>query len=122
VNLEPPSGSRISVTTDGLNALVVIPHGGGGVMRYFVGLFVLAWLGAWAAISGTVVGRMLSSGSLPCLLGRGRDPYRGHGGVLGLSGSSPLRAGIAEADAEQRDIRLRSSPISIGFLVRIVRA
>jgi hypothetical protein len=49
VNLEPPSGSRVSVTTEGAHPLIVLPHGSGGLMRYFVGLFLLAWLGkdAW---------------------------------------------------------------------------
>src|SRR6516164_9276669 len=44
MNLEPPSGSRISVTTTDTYPLIVAPHKGAGVMRYFVGLFLLGWL------------------------------------------------------------------------------
>lgn len=45
--LEPPSGSRISVTTDGADPVIVIPHRNGGPMRYLMGLFILFWLGGW---------------------------------------------------------------------------
>ena len=45
---EPPSGSKILVTTDGADTLIVVPHASGGSTRYLTGLFVLAWLGGWA--------------------------------------------------------------------------
>ena len=61
---EPPRGSRISVTTEGVNPLIVVPHESGGLMRYFVGLFVLAWLGGWTVGFVSVV-RTLSSGGTP---------------------------------------------------------
>jgi hypothetical protein len=48
VTLELLSGSRISVTTDGADTVIAIPHDGGGAGRYFRGLFLLAWLGVWA--------------------------------------------------------------------------
>jgi hypothetical protein len=64
VNLEPPSGSGISVKTEGAHPLIVVPHGSGGLMRYFVGLFVLAWLGGWLVGFGSVVWT-LSSGTAP---------------------------------------------------------
>jgi hypothetical protein len=64
VSLEPPRGSRISVTTEGVNPLIVAPHESGGLMRYFVGLFVLAWLGGWTVGFVSVV-RTLSSGGTP---------------------------------------------------------
>jgi len=67
VNLEPPSGSRISVTTDGANPLIVIPHGNGGLMRYFVGLFLLAWLGGWFAGFSSAFSK-LSSGQASAML------------------------------------------------------
>jgi hypothetical protein len=63
VSFEPPSGSKISVTTDGADPVIVVPHGNVGVMRYFVGLFLLAWLGGWFAGFSNVV-RMLSSGKV----------------------------------------------------------
>jgi hypothetical protein len=61
VNLEPPSGSRISVTTDGGHPRIVIPHGNDSPMRYFIGLFMLAWLGGWFAGFSNEVSK-LSSG------------------------------------------------------------
>jgi hypothetical protein len=61
VNLEPPSGSRISVTTDGAYPLIVVPHGNGGLIRYYVGLFLLVWLGLWFAGFSSAVSS-LSSG------------------------------------------------------------
>jgi len=64
VNLEPPSGSKISLTTDGAHPLIRVPHGSGGVMRYFVGMFLLAWLGGWfVGLIATVW--KLSSGAAP---------------------------------------------------------
>jgi hypothetical protein len=67
VNLEPPSGSRIYVTSVGAEALILIPQGDGGVMRYFVGLFVLAWLGGWVVGFSSAVSQ-LSSGKAPAFL------------------------------------------------------
>ncbi len=45
LSLQPPSDSRISVTTEGGHPRIVVPHGNDSPMRYFVGLFSLAWLG-----------------------------------------------------------------------------
>jgi hypothetical protein len=47
VNLEPPSGSRISVTADDADLLIAIPPGSGGRLRYLVRLILLVWLGGW---------------------------------------------------------------------------
>ena len=61
VNLKPPIGSRISVTTDGAHSLIVVPHGNGGLMRYYVGLFLLVWFGMWFVGFSSAVSE-LSSG------------------------------------------------------------
>jgi hypothetical protein len=61
MNLEPPSASRISITTNDTYPLIVVPRQGAGVMRYFVGLFLLAWLGGWLAAFSSGVSK-LSSG------------------------------------------------------------
>jgi hypothetical protein len=68
MNLEPPSGSRISVTTNDTYPLIVVPHKGAGVTRYFVGpfllawlLFLLAWLDGWLAGFSSALSK-LSSG------------------------------------------------------------
>jgi hypothetical protein len=44
----PPPGSKITVRTDDGDPVVVIPSGGGGLMRYGTGLFMMCWLGGWA--------------------------------------------------------------------------
>jgi hypothetical protein len=48
MDLKPPSGSNISIVTDGTDPMIVIPNTGGGTSRYFPGLFLLFWLGGWA--------------------------------------------------------------------------
>ena len=63
MNLEPPSGSRISVTTNVTYPLIVVPHKGAGVMRYFVGLFLLAWLGGWLAGFSSAMSKLSSGGT-----------------------------------------------------------
>ena len=61
MKLEPPSGFRISLTTDGTYPLIVIPHGNGGPMRYFFVLFVLAWFCGWTAVFGSLALQLLSA-------------------------------------------------------------
>jgi hypothetical protein len=48
VKPELPGDSKISVTAEGADTLISVPHGGGGPGSYFAGLFLLAWLGGWA--------------------------------------------------------------------------
>ena len=43
----PPEGSQIIIDNLNGHQLVVVPHGSGGVMRYFIGLFLLFWMGGW---------------------------------------------------------------------------
>ncbi len=45
--LTPPPGSAIAVTTDGAAPVITIPQPSGGFSRWFVGLFILFWLGMW---------------------------------------------------------------------------
>lgn len=47
MNLTPPAGSTIMVTTDGSDPVVTIPAGSGGVSRFFMAAFLLFWLGGW---------------------------------------------------------------------------
>src|SRR5665213_736710 len=47
MDLNPPAGSKISVLGDGPDPIVRIPAAS-NPMRYFVGLFLLFWLGGWA--------------------------------------------------------------------------
>jgi hypothetical protein len=60
VNLVPPTGSGISVTTDGGHPRIVVPHGNDSPMRYFVGPFMLAWLGGWFAAFSSEVSKLAS--------------------------------------------------------------
>jgi hypothetical protein len=46
VNLDLPSGSKLSMKTEGGDTVIIVPYEG-GPFRYFTGLFVLAWLGGW---------------------------------------------------------------------------
>src|SRR5262245_1241724 len=47
MSFTPPTGSRILVKTDGLDSVIVVPQGSAGPLRYFIGLFLLFWLGGW---------------------------------------------------------------------------
>jgi hypothetical protein len=67
LNLAPPSGFRISVTTDGGHPLIVVPHRS-GPMRYFVGLFLLAWIGGWFAGFSSAIWALLSGKGPPFLV------------------------------------------------------
>jgi hypothetical protein len=62
MDLMPPSGSKILVTTSGADTVITIPQGSGGPMRYFAGLFLLFWLGGWFAGFGTAASKLRSGG------------------------------------------------------------
>jgi len=47
MDVNPPAGSQISVVRDGGDPVIVIPAPRGS-SRYFMGLFLLFWLGLWA--------------------------------------------------------------------------
>lgn len=64
MDLQPPAGSKISITTEGPDPTIVIPATSSAT-RYFMGLFLLFWLGMWTTgfrdagskvISGTANG------------------------------------------------------------------
>ena len=61
MDLQPPAGSNISVTTDGPDPTIVIPAAS-SAMRYFTGLFILFWLGMWT-IGFRDVGSKVISGN-----------------------------------------------------------
>ena len=108
MNVEPPSGSRISVTSDGAHPLILIPHGR-GPLRYVVRLFFPAWLVGWFA--GFISeGWKLWSGEANPFLAHSLDAARRLRRVFDLSGVSLSRAGVTEADAQQGDMRFWGSP------------
>ncbi|MHC9511063.1 hypothetical protein [Kangiella sp. M94] len=43
----PPEGSQIRIDNLEGHQLIVVPHGSGSAMRYFLGLFFLFWMGGW---------------------------------------------------------------------------
>ena len=47
MNQSPLHGSSIEVGTHNGYQHVIIPHGNGGITRYFIGAFLLFWLGGW---------------------------------------------------------------------------
>ena len=62
MDLMPPNGSKILVTTSGADTVVTIPQGSGGPMRYFAGLFLLFWLGGWLVGGGMAASKLWSGG------------------------------------------------------------
>jgi hypothetical protein len=66
--INPPPGSTITLTNDGADPVLSIPQRSGGVMRYFVGLFVLFWLGAWFVGFRDAGTRILSGSANPFLI------------------------------------------------------
>ena len=43
----PPQGSDIEIDTLNGHQSILVPHGSGGAMRYFIGIFLLFWMGGW---------------------------------------------------------------------------
>lgn len=62
MNVMPPSGSKILVTTSGPDHVITVPWGSSGPMRYFAGLFLLFWLGGWLVGGGVAVSKLWSGG------------------------------------------------------------
>jgi hypothetical protein len=59
MDLNPPEGSKISVSYDGGDPTVVIPSKG-SASRYFGGVFLLCWLGGWAFGFVSVLSQLMS--------------------------------------------------------------
>jgi hypothetical protein len=66
--INPPPGSIITLTSDGADSVLRIPQRSSSVMRYFVGLFVLFWLGAWFMGFRDVGTRIISGSANPFLI------------------------------------------------------
>ena len=45
--MEPPKNSNIEKRIHNGSQEIVIPHGSGGIFRYFIATFLLFWLGGW---------------------------------------------------------------------------
>lgn len=61
MNQPPPQGSKISIGYSGVHTDISIPHGSGGILRFFIGLFLLFWLGGWT-MGFITAGREVLSG------------------------------------------------------------
>jgi hypothetical protein len=66
MDLNPPAGSKISIVEDGGDPTIVIPVAG-GFSRYFVGLFLLFWLGMWTIGFRDAASKVLA-GNAPAFL------------------------------------------------------
>lgn len=47
MNKYPPQGSKIEITMLNGYKHIKIPHSNAGILRYFIGLFLIFWLGMW---------------------------------------------------------------------------
>jgi hypothetical protein len=59
MGLNPPAGSKISIVSDGADPIIIIP-GANSPTRYFMGLFLLFWLGGWALGFKSAASQILS--------------------------------------------------------------
>lgn len=60
----PIKGSKIKIDmTDGFNQ-IIIPHGNGGLLRYFMGAFISIWLLGWSAGLIAAISDIWRSGSI----------------------------------------------------------
>jgi hypothetical protein len=68
MDLKPPPGSKITLTTtDGAEPAILIPNSG-GAMRYLTALFLLFWLGMWTMGFRDAGSRILSGSGGPFLV------------------------------------------------------
>jgi hypothetical protein len=67
MDLNPPSGSTISVATDGADHTIIIPAESSPT-RYFGGAFLLFWLGGWTFGFFSAVSKIQSGGTSAFLL------------------------------------------------------
>lgn len=67
MDLNPPAGSKISIVEDGGDPTVVIPAPG-GFGRYFIGLFMLFWLGMWQIGFRDAASKVLAGNTPPFLI------------------------------------------------------
>jgi hypothetical protein len=65
--LAPPQGCGITVTSDGIEDVILVPQARGGIGRFFVGAFLLFWLGGWFFGFTTALSKVLS-GQAPLFL------------------------------------------------------
>jgi len=66
--ITPPPGSAISVATEGAGPVITVPQPSGGAMRYFIGAFMLFWLGGWFMGFRTSSSQVLSGHATPFLI------------------------------------------------------
>ena len=63
MDLQPPAGSNISITTEGADPTIIVPAAGSST-RYLAGVFLLFWLGMWT-IGFKDAGSQVLSGKAP---------------------------------------------------------
>ncbi len=60
MNYNPPQDSNIKMETINGYQHIRIPHGKAGIMRFFIGAFILFWLGGWFGGFTMVINEILS--------------------------------------------------------------
>lgn len=45
--ISPPDGSKFTVDVEGGHQKIIMPQQSGGILRWFIGCFLLFWLGGW---------------------------------------------------------------------------
>ncbi len=56
----PIQGSKIKVESSEGYELIVVPHGDPGITRFFIGVFLIIWLGSWFMRFTSAAGEVLS--------------------------------------------------------------
>ncbi len=59
--MNPPEGSRITLKIERGYEKIIAPHASGGLFRWVIVLFLMAWLGGWAIGLATVIGKIWTS-------------------------------------------------------------
>jgi hypothetical protein len=68
MNLMPPAGSTISVSTESSDPVITIPAGSGGAMRFFGAAFLVFWLGGWTVGFASAGHQVLSGTPSPFII------------------------------------------------------
>jgi len=119
MDLQPPAGSKISVTTDGPDPTIVIPATT-GAMRYFTGLFLLFWLGMWT-IGFRDAGSKVISGNANSFLIFWLCGWTVGGILAAFTLYRAFRPSVPESQELKRgrDLRFRYSAVPVRIILAI---
>lgn len=104
MDLNPPEGSKIWIASEGGDPTIFVPQAS-GFGRYFVGFFLLFWLGMWTIGFRSAFAEIMSGKDgqrLSGPLARRLDVGRHCRSLHTLSGVPSLGAGDTGAETQQR--------------------